>query len=85
MVYMTPPQIKELKTFAKTSRLSVSQVIREAALMRMNNEDPYNKGFNDGLDCAIETACNNANLQMRFPNGKTFADCLADDIQQFKR
>jgi hypothetical protein len=82
---MTPPQLKQLKTFAKASRLSVSQVVREAVLMRMDVENPYNKGFNDGLDCAISTASNNSVGQMRFPDGKSFCDVLADDISIHRR
>lgn len=85
MVYMTPPQLKQLKTFAKASRLSVSQVVREAVIMRIDVENPYNKGFNDGIDCAIQTARDSNGGQIRFPDGRTFADCVADNLKEFKR
>ena len=85
MIYMPPAFLKDLKAFAKRAKMTYSQVVREGVAMRTAEGDPYNNGFNDGLACAIDTANNNETLQMRFPNGKTFADCLADDLQQFKR
>lgn len=85
MVYMPPLMFKEVKAFAKKNKMAVSQIVREGVTMRMSEGDPYNNGFNDGIDCAIQAARDSNGGQIRFPDGKTFADCVADDLKEFKR
>ena len=45
----------------------------------------YNKGFDDGLDCAIKAAENTTAGAMRFPNGKSFADCIKEELDSHRR
>lgn len=85
MVYMTQPQLKTLRNYAKAHRLSASEVIRQGMLMRINDDDPYNKGFDDGLDCAIKAAEGTTAGSMRFPNGKSFAECIKDELASHRR
>jgi polygalacturonase len=85
MVYMAPPLLKEVKSFSKKNKMATSQVVREGVAMRMADGDPYNNGFNDGIECAIDAAQNSNGGQIRFPDGKTFADCVAEDLKEFKR
>ena len=85
MVYMTAPLLKTLKNYAKANRLSASEVVRQGVLMRINDEDPFNKGFNDGLQFAIDTASNTTAGAMRFPNGKSWAETINEELQLHKR
>lgn len=85
MIYMPPGLLRELKVFSKKNRTAVSKVVREGVAMRLSEGDPYNNGFNDGLNCAIETAENSESGKFRFPDGKTFADHIAEELKEFKR
>jgi hypothetical protein len=85
MVYMTTPLLKTLRNYSKAHRLSASEVVRQGVLMRINEDDPYNKGFDDGLDCAIKAAENTTAGAMRFPNGKSFADCIKEELDSHRR
>jgi predicted transcriptional regulator len=49
MVYLAPADIKRLQKFAKLSKVSSSQVMRDAIDARLAKENPYIKGFNAGL------------------------------------
>jgi len=49
------------------------------------NNDPFNKGFNQGLNEAIRIANACEGATMMFPSGKTFAKVVSDDIEKFLR
>jgi hypothetical protein len=54
--------------------------------MRMSGDkDPYNRGFNDGLNKAMEITQNSEGAKMAFPSGKTFAQNVCDDIMKYMR
>ena len=72
--------------FAEKSDISVCQLAREATVMRMaGNNDPFNKGFNQGLNEAIRIANACEGAQMMFPSGKSYAKVVSDDIEKFLR
>ena len=86
MIYVEPKELAALKKFAKEKRLTVSAVARDGIRMRLANEkEPYNQGFNEGLDVAIKVTNNTEGAKMRFPSGKSFSDLICDELEKFKR
>jgi len=82
MVYLAPADIKRLQKFAKQSNVSSSQVMREAIEARLTPENPYIKGFNDGLSKSIATVLGMQSSQMRFPSGKSFGELVEEELLQ---
>ena len=80
MVYLTPADIKRLQKFAKQSKVSSSQVMRDAINARLATENPYIKGFNAGLSKAVDTIANMQASQMRFPSGKSYAELVEEEL-----
>ena len=86
MVYVDPVERNKIQAYAKREKTNVSQLARESFRMRMSGDkDPFNSGFNQGLNEAmrIVNACDGAT--MMFPSGKTFAKVVCDDIEKFLR
>jgi hypothetical protein len=85
-IYLEQSEKERITNFAKKSDISVGQLAREAFKMRMaGNNDPFNKGFNQGLNEAIRIANACEGATMMFPSGKTFAKVVSDDIEKFLR
>lgn len=80
MVYLAPADIKRLQKFAKQSKVSSSQVMRDALDARLAPENPYIKGFNAGLVKAVDTIANMQASQMRFPSGKSYAELVEEEL-----
>lgn len=80
LAYLTPPEYAKLKKFAKAHKVPMSQIVREAITARTVSGDPYVKGFNDGLQEAMNAVNGMQHAQMRFPSGKSFAELVTDDL-----
>jgi len=85
MAYLEPVEIDKLKKFAKQTKLPMAQIVREAISQRMANGDPYQAGFNAGVDKSIDTVNNMKPAQFRFPSGKSFAEMIDDELNKLKR
>jgi hypothetical protein len=86
MIYVPPTELAELKKFAKSAKKPVSHIAREGIRMRLAGEgNPYNSGFDDGLNAAMDVAQKTKGAQMRFPSGKSFGQLVCDEIDKFKR
>jgi hypothetical protein len=86
MIYVQPDELSSLKKYAKSAKKPVSHIAREGIRMRLaGGADPYNKGFDDGLDAAIQIAQKSEGAQMRFPSGKSFGQLVSEEIEKFKR
>ena len=86
MIYVPPAELTELKKFAKSAKKPVSHIARERIRMRLAGEsNPYNSGFDDGLNAAMDVAQKTKGAQMRFPSGKSFGQLVCDEIEKFKR
>ena len=86
MLYIESKELAALKMFAKINRTTMSQVARDGIRMRMSgSQDPYNKGFNDGLNIAMELAKKTKGAQMMFPSGKSFAELVCEEISKYVR
>jgi hypothetical protein len=84
MVYIEPKELSELKKYAKSTKKTVSQIVREGVSMRLAEaDDPYSKGLREGLNKAMELAKNASGAQMKFPSGKTFGELVCDEIEMF--
>jgi hypothetical protein len=85
-IYLEQSEKERITKFAEKSDISVGQLAREAFKMRMaGGNDPFNKGFNQGLNEAIRIANVCEGATMMFPSGKTFAKVVSDDIEKFLR
>jgi len=86
MIYLHPDERERLTLHAKQTKIPASQIAREGIKMRLEGSDnPYNKGYNEGLAEAMRITRANQGAQMKFPSGKSFADLVCDDIEQFIR
>jgi len=86
MVYVDPSDRAKIQSFAKKKKINVSQLARESFLMRMSgNDDPFNNGFNQGLNEAMRIVSKTEGAKMMFPSGKSFAQLVCDEIQKFMR
>lgn len=86
MVYVDPVERKKIQSYAKKEGTNVSQLAREAFKMRMAGiEDPFNGGFNQGLNEAMRIARDTTGAKMMFPSGKSFADLVCDSIGKHLR
>jgi len=85
-IYLEKSEKERITKFAEKSDISVCQLAREAFKMRTaGGNDPFNKGFNQGLNEAIRIANACEGASMMFPSGKTFAKVVSDDIEKFLR
>lgn len=85
MVYVDTSEKERITKYAEKHGISVGQLAREAFKMRMAGDDPFNKGFNQGLNEAMRIANSCDGATMMFPSGKTFAKVVCDDIEKFLR
>lgn len=81
VVYFDNDTHKRIKQFSKKYNISMNQVIREGVEQRMVVDNPYVKGFNDGLQKAMIVVKENQATQMRFPSGKSFAELINEEIE----
>lgn len=82
MTYMDDADYLKLKKFAKAKRVTMAKILREGLMVRMAEDSPYIRGFNDGLDTAIKIIGEHQASQMRFPSGKSFGELMADEIMK---
>jgi hypothetical protein len=47
--------------------------------------DPFNQGFNSGLNEAMNIVRNTDGAKMMFPSGKSFAELVCEEIEKFQR
>jgi hypothetical protein len=84
LTYLEEKDVDRLKKFAKKKKLTMSHIVREAVRARMADGDPYNAGFNDGIDASIRLVRENKMFEMRLPSGNSFADLVEMDLSQAK-
>ena len=82
MTYIDDADYVKLRKFAKAKKLTMAQVLREGLSMRVAVDNPYLRGFNEGLDASIKIISGHHAAQMRFPSGQSFADLMTDEIMK---
>jgi len=80
MTYQSSQDILQRKKKAKKMKLPIAQIIREAVTARLSDGNPYNTGFNDGLQKAIHAVAGIQASQMRFPSGRSFAELVEEEV-----
>lgn len=80
MTYLDDADYIKLKKFAKAKRVTMARILREGLEMRMAQDNPYLKGFNDGLNSATNVINANQASQMRFPSGQSFGELINAEI-----
>lgn len=84
LTYLDEKDIERLKKFSKKKKLTMAHVVREAIRARMADGDPYNAGFNDGIEASITLIKENKMFEMRLPSGNSFADLIEMDLVKAK-
>ena len=80
MTYLDESDYLKLKKFAKSKKLTMAKILREGLEIRMAQDNPYLKGFNDGLNVATNTINSHQASQMRFPSGQSFGEIMSVEI-----
>jgi hypothetical protein len=61
-------------------------VASEGIEMRLSgDDDPYNKGFNGGLNEAMRIVKQTEGAKMMFPSGKSFGQLVCEEIERYIR
>ena len=86
MIYLPMKDAEEFRKYARRTKISGSQIAKEGIAMRMAGEsDPFNQGFNAGLNEAMNLVRQTKGAQMMFPSGKSFAQLVCEEIEKFLR
>ena len=86
VIYLPHELAEKFEKYAKKNDITQSKIVCEGIVMRMSgNDDPFNQGFNQGLNEAIRITNSCEGATMMFPSGKTFAKVVSDDIEKFLR
>jgi hypothetical protein len=86
MIYLPKKDAEEFRRYARRTKLSGSQIAKEGIAMRMAGEsDPFNQGFNAGLNEAMNLVRQTKGAQMMFPSGKSFAQLVCEEIEKYLR
>ena len=86
MVYVDPTERTKIQSYAEKKKMSVSQLARESFAMRMSgNDDPFNNGYNQGLNDAIQVINTTEGAKMAYPSGKKVSELLNDEIEKLLR
>jgi len=80
MTYLDDADYVKLKKFARTKKVTMARILREGLEVRMAQDNPYLKGFNDGLSAATKVINDHQASQMRFPSGKSFGELINEEI-----
>lgn len=80
MTYLDDADYVKLKKFAKTKKVTMARILREGLEVRMAQDNPYLKGFNDGLTAATKVINEHQASQMRFPSGQSFGELITAEI-----
>jgi hypothetical protein len=80
MAYITPADYARLRKLSKSSKIPMSQLVREGISSRLSSGDPHISGFNDGLRKAVQVVQELKSSEMRFPSGKSFGELVAEAV-----
>ena len=80
MTYLDDTDYVKLKKFSKSKKVTMAQILREGLNVRMAQDNPYMKGFNDGLTAATNVINQHQASQMRFPSGQSFGEMMGVEI-----
>lgn len=80
MAYLDEDDIKRMRAFAKKTKVSMSQIIREGAAMRIAGENAFAEGYNQGMNKAIAVVHDMEFAKMRFPSGASFAEAVESEL-----
>ena len=86
MIYLNHDLAKKLEKYADKENISQSKIACEGIEMRLSGEDdPFNRGFNQGLNDAMKIVRETQGAKMMFPSGKSFAQLVCEGIEDFMR
>lgn len=79
MAYLPPGDYARLKKLSKTTKIPMSQLVREGVSARLSSNE-YSSGFNDGLQKAIDVVKAMEIAGIRFPSGKSIGDLVENTM-----
>lgn len=84
MAYITPADYTRLRKLSKSSKIPMSQLVREGISSRLSIGNPHISGFNDGLIKSVQIVNEPKASEMRFPSGKSFGELVAEAVLAHK-
>tara|TARA_R110000822_G_scaffold176153_1_gene315717 strand:- start:76 stop:393 length:318 start_codon:yes stop_codon:yes gene_type:complete len=86
VIYLPHELAEKFEKYAKKNDITQSKIVCEGIVMRMSgNDDPFNQGFNQGLNEAMNIVNQTDGAKMMFPSGKSFAQLVCGEIEQYLR
>ena len=82
MAYLDQRDYARLKKLSKATKVPMAQLIREGVSARLSSND-YNKGYNAGLQKAVDVVGQMEISQIRFPSGKSIAELVETTMFDF--
>jgi len=80
MAYLDEDDLKRMKAYAKKTKVSLSQIIREGAALRVAGENAFSEGYNQGVTKSISVVHDMEFAKMRFPSGASFAEAVENEL-----
>lgn len=87
MVYIPVDLNVRLSKYSEEWRVSKSSIVRDGIESRVSHgvEDPYVKGFNNGLEEAVRICKEIAIMKMMYPSGTTVWKHFEDQVMAVKK
>jgi hypothetical protein len=85
MAYVDAEQHEQLKKYCEDRGLVMSQIVREGVEMRLNAADQFVAGFNKAIQESQKKVLDNRLAQMRFPDGRSFADIIINELETLRQ
>ena len=82
MAYLDQRDYARLKKLSKATKVPMAQLIREGVSARLSSND-YNKGYNDGMQKAVNVVQEMEISGIRFPSGKSIGELVESTMIDF--
>lgn len=84
--YLPIPLSNEMEKYSLKHDMTFSKIACEGIALRITKHDNlYNARFNQGLKDAMLIVSRTKGAQMMFPSGLSYAQCVCDEIQKFRK
>jgi predicted alpha-1,6-mannanase (GH76 family) len=86
VIYLPHELADKFEKYSSKNKITQSRLVCEGITMRMSGtEDPFNEGFNQGLNEAMRIVRETKGAKMMFPSGKSFGELVCDEIDRYIR
>jgi hypothetical protein len=85
MAYVDLNQHTRLKAYCEKHNIGMSQIVREGVEIRLSSSKAYDTGWNEAITRAQRMIMGHSATQMRYPNNRSIADLLFDELECLKQ